>query len=144
MHRAVGIAGDAHGEAGHDEDPRHGIDEGQGSQRHYTRTRATDGVVAGDGGQTFGGLGRLDQLRGAPTDQGEPGPVEEDGGAPVELEGVGSILQRHAAGVELVVHVIPVRVAMRSWLRPPARGRMPTVEYPAWLSMRRRTGAAGR
>ena len=57
-------------------------------------------VVAGDGRQRRGGIVRRDQLRGAPADQGQPGAVEEHGGAAVELQRVGPVLERHGAGVE--------------------------------------------
>ena len=41
-------------------------------------------------------------------------------------------------------HGAPVRVATTIWLRPPARGRIPTAENPAARSMARRTGVGGR
>ncbi len=65
---------------------------------------------------------------GAPADQGEARAVEEHGGAAVELQRVGSVLQWDRPGVQLLGHGAPVRVASTSWLRPPARGRMPTAE----------------
>ena len=40
-------------------------------------------------------------------------------------------------------HGAPVRVATTIWLRPPARGRMPTAENPAVRSMDRSTGVGG-
>ncbi len=108
--------------------PPPGPGEGQGSERHRARAQSAHGVLGRDGGEHGVGLVGLHQAGGAPADQGQAGAVEEDGGAAVELQGVGPVGQRDRAGVEPLGHGVPVRVARTSWLRPPARGRMPTPE----------------
>ncbi len=131
---------------GIDEVPRHGALEGERAEGHHARAGAPDRVVARDGRQCGGGLVRGDELCRAPADQRQAGAVEEHGRAAVELQRVGPVVERHAAGVErsLAAHGVPARVATTSWLRPPARGRMPTAEKPASTSIRRRTAAGGR
>ena len=127
VHGAVGIGADAHGEAGHDQGTVEGVDEGQGAERHHARSGPLHQVVAVDGGQDPGGSRRRHQLCRAPADQGQSGAVEQHRRAAVELQGVGPVVERDGAGVQALVHGVPARVAMTSWLRPPARGRMPTV-----------------
>ena len=97
---AVGVAGDPHGEARDHEVPGHGVGEGERAERDDARAEAADRVVARDGGERRRGVARLDQLGRAPADQGQAGPVEEHGGAAVELQGVGPVLERHGARVE--------------------------------------------
>ena len=123
--------GDAHGEAGDDELAREGVGEGERPERHHARARAPHGVVTGDGGQGAPPPRRPGPAGRAPADQGQPGAVEEHGGAAVELQGVGPVLERHGAGVQRARsrrRGAPARVATISWLRPPARGRIPTAE----------------
>ena len=81
--------------------PSRADEEGEGAQGHDPRARTPHGVVAGDGRQERGGLPGLHQDGGAPAHQRESGPVEEDGRAAVELQGVGTVVQRHRAGVQV-------------------------------------------
>ena len=120
--------------------------EGQRAQRDDARAEAVDGVIAGDGGQRGVGFGRFDEVRRAPADQRQPRAVEEHGRAGVELQGVGAELERHAACVEARgghVAGVPERVATMSWLRPPARGRMPT-RGEAGVAQQGRSAGGGR
>jgi hypothetical protein len=112
MGLAVGVAPDAHGEAGNDEVTAHGGIEGERPQCHHARTGSSHGVVAGDGGQDVRGVGRIQQHGGAPADQGQTGSVEEHGRTAVELQGVGSVFQRHRPRME--VHVGHGRAVSRS------------------------------
>ena len=100
MGGAVGLLGDAHGEAGDDEMALAGVEEGERPQRHHARARALHGVVTGDGGQDALRLVRLHQQRGTPSDQREPGAVEQNRGAAVELERIGPVLEGDGAGVQ--------------------------------------------
>ncbi len=92
-----------------------GGEEGERPQRHHARARALHGIVTGDGRQDALRLVRLHQQRGTPSDQGEPGAVEQNGGATVELERIGPVLEGDGAGVQAgVAHRAtgaPVRVA---------------------------------
>ncbi len=92
-----------------------GVEEGERPQRHHAGARALHGVVTGDGGQDALRLVRLHQQRGTPADQREPGAVEQNRGAAVELERIGSVLEGDGAGVQAgVAHRgagAPVRVA---------------------------------
>jgi len=112
----VGLAPDTHGEAGDDEVALEGGEEGEGAQGHDPRARTLHRVVAGDGREEGGGVPGLHQDGGAPPHQGEPGPVEEHGRAAVELQGVGTVVQRHRAGVQVGAgHGGVTAVMARSW-----------------------------
>ena len=73
-----------------------------------------------------------------------PGRSKSTVGLPSNCRASGPYSSGTVRGVEHRRHGMPVRVATTSWLRPPARGRMPTPENPASSSIRRRTGAGGR
>ena len=149
---AVGVARGPHGEARHDEIPAERVGERERPQGDGSRPQGLHGVLARDGGQGGRRLGGGDEQRRAPAHQRQPGPVEEHGRAAIELQRVGPVLERDGAGVQRGArrrryrrrHGVPVRVATTIWLRPPARGRIPTAEKPASRSMARRTGVGGR
>ena len=133
MGRAVGLAGDAHGEAGDDEmalagRTRKGSAPSATTPEPGRRTASSQGMAA----RTPAASSASTRSGGAPADQREPGPVEEHGRAAVELERIGPVLEGDGAGVQPGsghgARAQPVRVAKRSWLSPPARGRIPTPE----------------
>gem|GEM_PF-6605653 len=96
----VGIPGDAHREAGHDDVAGQWGEEGEGAQGHHARAGALHLVVTGDRGQDGRRFARLHQEGGAPADQGQAGPVEERGRAAVELQGVGAVVEGDGARVQ--------------------------------------------
>ena len=138
---AVGVARDPHGEAGDHEVPGHGVVERAARRAPRARTRGSArrrrrGWPPGPRRPR-----RLDELRRAPADQGEPGAVEEHGRAAVELQGVGPVLERHGARVERRRHGSAGPGGDHELAEAARQGsdrRRP--EKPASSSIRRRTG----
>ena len=126
----------------------HGVVEGQRAEGDHARTSSRHLVVARNGPKDRRGVAGRNEHRGAPTDQGEPGAVEKDGRAGVELQRVWPVVERDGPRVEVgeLAHRLgrPHRVATSIWLRPPASGRIPTAEKPADTNKRRSSGPGGR
>ena len=143
-----GVARDPHGEAGDHEVAPPWRPEGERAERHDAGAGALDAC------RRTGWTPALRRPRPPATSCAVPQPTSvrpgrsnSTVGLAVELQRVGPVVERHAprrGARPRRAHGAPARVATTSWLRPPARGRIPTAEKPASTSIRRRTAAGGR